>query len=167
MTPTHSNPVKEPLVGLFYFLWLGEHGRHKPYDVTKILAADPDAGHKPDSPVWGGEGVYHHWGEPLYGYYYSDDEWVVRRHMKLIMQSGVDFLFFDTTNAVIYEKNAKLVMRVLQEYHDDGWTIPQVMFYTNTASGKTVGNIYNAIYKPGFAKDTWKSLKSSIHGNGR
>ena len=158
MTTTHSNSAKEPLVGLFYFLWLGEHGRHKPYDVTKILAADPDAGHKPDSPVWGGEGVYHHWGEPLYGYYYSDDEWVVRRHMKLIMQSGVDFLFFDTTNAVIYENNAKLVMRVLQEYHDDGWTIPQVMFYTNTASGRTVENIYNAIYKPGFAKDTWFQL---------
>ena len=30
-----------------------------------------------------------------------DDEWVVRRHMRLIMQAGIDFLFFDTTNAVI------------------------------------------------------------------
>ena len=38
-------------VGLFYFLWLGEHGRKGPYDVTKILEADPDAGQKPDSPL--------------------------------------------------------------------------------------------------------------------
>ena len=75
------------LVGLFYFLWLGEHGRKGPYDVTKILAADPDAGRKPSAPCWGGVGVYHHWGEPLYGYYFSNDEWVVRRHMKLIMQA--------------------------------------------------------------------------------
>ena len=28
-------------VGLFYFLWLGEHGRKGPWDVSKILAADP------------------------------------------------------------------------------------------------------------------------------
>ena len=143
------------LVGLFYFLWLGEHGRHKPYDVSKIVEEDPDIGHKPASPLWGGYGVYHHWGEPFYGYYYSNDEWVVRRHMKLLMQANVDFLFFDTTNAAIYRDNAKLVMRVLQEYHDEGWKIPQVMFYTNTSSGLTVLDIYDSIYKPGYCKDTW------------
>ena len=146
------------LVGMFYFLWLGEHGRHKPYDISKITAEDPDIGHKPASPLWGGYGVYHHWGEPFYGYYYSNDEWVVRRHMKLLMQADVDFLFFDTTNAAIYRENAKLVMRVLQEYHDEGWKIPQVMFYTNTASGLTVLDIYDSIYKPGWCPDTWFCL---------
>ena len=30
------------LVGLFYFLWLGEHGRKGPYDVTKILGQIAD-----------------------------------------------------------------------------------------------------------------------------
>ncbi len=146
---------KDRLVGLFYFLWLGEHGRHRPYDVSKIVAEDPDVGHKPDSPLWGGYGVYHHWGEPFYGYYYSNDEWVVRKHMKLIMQADIDFLFFDTTNACIYPENCKLVMRVLQEYHDAGWKIPQVMFYTNTQSGKTVQKIYDAVYRPEYCKDTW------------
>ncbi len=146
------------LVGLFYFLWLGEHGRHRPYDVSKIIAADPDVGHKPDSPLWGGYSTYHHWGEPFYGYYYSNDEWVVRKHMKLIMQADIDFLFFDTTNAAIYPHNCKLVMRVLQEYHDAGWKIPRVMFYTNTASGKTVQQIYDAVYRPGYCRDTWFCL---------
>jgi len=142
-------------IGLFYFLWLGEHGRHAPYDVSKILADDPDAGHNPDSNVWGGEGMYHHWGEPLYGYYYSDDEWVVRKHMKLLIAADIDFLFFDTTNAAIYEKNAKLIMRVLDEYASDGWKIPKVMFYTNTNSGKTVDEIYNKIYAPAYMPHTW------------
>lgn len=150
---------KDRLVGMFYFLWLGEHGRHRPYDISKIVATDPEVGHKPQSPLWGGHGVYHHWGEPFYGYYYSNDEWVVRKHMKLLMQADVDFLFFDTTNAVIYPENAKLVMRVLQEYHDEGWRIPQVMFYTNSASGATVQKIYDAVYKPGYCRDTWFCLK--------
>ena len=151
-------PRENRLVGMFYFLWLGEHGRHKPYDISKITAEDPDIGHKPASPLWGGHGVYHHWGEPFYGYYYSDDEWVVRRHMKLLMQADIDFLFFDTTNAAIYRDNAKMVMRVLQEYHDEGWKIPQVMFYTNTSSGLTVLDIYDSIYKPGWCPDTWFCL---------
>ena len=156
-TYLHGNyPAPRPnQVGLFYFLWLGEHGRHKPYDVSKITAEHPDAGYHPDADYWGGVGTYHHWGEPFYGYCYSDDEWVVRRHMKLLIQSGIDFLYFDTTNAVIYEKNAKLVLRVLQEYYDDGWRIPQIMFYTNTRSGDTAKALYEAIYKPGYCPDTW------------
>lgn len=146
---------KSRTVGLFYFLWLGEHGRHTPFDISKIVSADPNAGLKPDSSVWGNIGTYHHWGEPFFGYYYSDDEWVIRRHMMLFCDAGVDFLFFDTTNAVIYENNVKIVLRVLQEYHDAGFRIPKVMFYTNTASGDTVERIYHAIYKPKYCPDTW------------
>ena len=154
-TPTNecSLPRKNRQVGLFYFLWCGEHGRHLPLDISKIVAKNPDAGHHPE--VWGDIGQMHHWGEPFYGYYYSDDEWVIRKHMKLLMQADIDFLFFDTTNAVIYENNAKKVMSVLQEYHDQGFKIPRVMFYTNTQSGKTVQRIYDAIYKQNFCPDTW------------
>lgn len=150
-----KRPNKERAVGLFYFLWCGEHGRHAPYDISKIIEADPNAGYHTDSPLWGGIGTYHHWGEPFFGYYYSDDEWVIRRHMSLFCDAGVDFLYFDTTNAVIYEKNVKIVLSVLQEYYDAGFRIPKVMFYTNTMSGKTVDTIYNSIYKPCFCPNTW------------
>ncbi len=149
---------KDRYVGMFYFLWLGEHGRNKPYDVSKIVAADPEAGYHTDSELWGPETAYHHWGEPFYGYYYSDDEWVVRRHMKLLIQADVDFLFFDTTNAATYDHNVRIVMSVLSEYHKDGWKIPKVMFYTNTASGKTAQHIYENFYKPGFCPKTWFCL---------
>ncbi len=146
------------LVGLFYFLWLGEHGRHRPYDISKITAEDPQIGYKPDSPLWGGHGVYHHWGEPFYGYYYMNDEWVVRRHMKLLIQADIDFLFFDTTNGPIYAENACMIMRILQEYHDAGWKIPKVMFYTHSYSGKTAERLYHIIYRQGYCSDTWFCL---------
>ena len=154
-TPVYEcpDPRKNRSVGLFYFLWCGEHGRYAPLDISKIVAKDPQAGYHPE--VWGDIGQMHHWGEPFFGYYYSDDEWVIRKHMKLLMQADIDFLFFDTTNAVIYENNAKKVMSVLQEYHDQGFKIPRVMFYTNTQSGKTVQKIYDAIYKQNFCPDTW------------
>ena len=52
-------------VGLFYFLWHGEHGKDGPWDISKILAADPEAWKKPNGPMWGPWGAYHHWGEPF------------------------------------------------------------------------------------------------------
>ena len=146
-------PKGNRLVGLFYFLWLG--GKHAPYDVSKIVASDPEIGYKLDSPLWGPFGTYHHWGEPFYGYYHSNDEWVVRRHIKLFMQADIDFLFFDVTNAAIYRDNALLVMRILQEYHDAGYRVPKVMFYTNTYSGKTARKIYDEIYSQNLYPDTW------------
>ena len=44
---------KDRYVGLFYFLWLGAHRNGGPYDITQILAQDPEAMEKKDSPLWG------------------------------------------------------------------------------------------------------------------
>ena len=65
-------------VGIFYFLWHQDVPRRSatkpgPLDIAKIKAQDPDALKKPDSPLWGGIGASHYWGEPLYGYYRSTD----------------------------------------------------------------------------------------------
>jgi len=96
---------KDRYVGIFYFLWLGQHVKKDTeiYDNTKLLKSSPEllwdtAGNKA-SPV----GEYHFWGEPLFGYYNSLDEWVMRRHIKMLTLAGVDFLVFDTTNAVTYD----------------------------------------------------------------
>lgn len=143
-------------VGMFYFLWSGEHSSDlRPLDVTKLLESDPDAGYHTDSPAWGGVGVMHHWGEPLYGYYKSKDEWVMRRHIKLLTDADIDFLVLDTTNAVTYESTARMLFTLLSEYRRSGFNTPKVVFYTNTASGETTQKIYDAFYKTGFCSDSW------------
>lgn len=153
------SPRENRTVGMFYFLWLGEHGRHKPYDVSKIMEM-----HKGDGmdvnfySEWGSIGTYHHWGEPLYGYYYSDDEWVIRRHMKLLIQADIDFIYLDTTNAVTYDKNVKILLKVLLEYQNEGFKIPKVMFYTNSNSGGTVEHIFKNIYSNSEYNTLWYCL---------
>lgn len=147
-------------VGMFYFLWCGEHDgpnnmKVPPLDVTKIIAADKNAGYKPDSDIWGGYSVMHHWGEPIFGYYYSRDEWVMRRHIIMLTNAGIDFLVIDTTNFLIYEHNAKMLLRLLEEYRTEGFETPKVVFYTNTRSGETAMNLYNAIYKENYMKNSW------------
>jgi hypothetical protein len=75
-------------IGIFYFLWLGQHGVDGPYDNTKILEQAPEAVTDPAHPLWGPQEAFHFWGEPLYGYYLNDDAWVLRKHVQLLTSAG-------------------------------------------------------------------------------
>ena len=102
---TVSAGASDKKVGVFYFLWNGEHNLDGPYDVTKIIANDPNAFQSDAS--WtaaggGPMGYFHHWSEPLFGYYFQADKWVVRKHCQMLTDAGVDFIVFDATNANPY-----------------------------------------------------------------
>jgi hypothetical protein len=146
-------------VGLFYWPWIGQPYAPDIYDATKIAALpngikilthfdylNPDI-----SP----NGAAHYWGEPLWGYYNSDDEWVIRKQMQMITIAGVDFIFFDTTNALIYSNVFLKVCAVIDEMLKNGWSPPKVVFYTHSHSLQTVRDLYAALYQPGRYPDTW------------
>lgn len=155
-TRAETGPRREGrYVGLFYFLWLGQHGTSGPFDNSEILAQYPEAVWDPAHPAWGPENAFHFWGEPLYGYYLNDDAWVLRRHVQLLTSAGVDFIVFDTTNAVTYKKVYDVLFRVLDEVWGQGFIVPQFAFYTNTDSGTTIADLYEDIYKPGRYKHLW------------
>jgi len=153
-----AGPLKhDRFVGIFYFLWLGQHGRQDigPFDVTEIMAEHPHALTQPTSPPWGPSGAYHFWGEPLYGYYRSDDPWVIRRHANLLADAGIDTLIFDATNAVTYRDIYRAICKVFSEVRDEGGRTPQIAFMLNTRAGATARRIYEDLYKPGLYKDLW------------
>lgn len=122
---------KQRQVGLFYYLWLGQHGTQGPYDVSKIEAQDPHALDKPDSPLWPDPShtPMLHWGESLFGYYLSTDEWVLRRHVEMFIDAGIDVLYFDTTNGYHYREVTDKLFPILQEYHDKGFKVPKFCYY--------------------------------------
>ena len=150
-------------VGVFYFLWLdlvGERYRRPegdgPYDIAKILAADPDAAGKPDSPLWGPPGgTMHYWGEPLYGYYHSADPWVLRRHARLLSDAGVDVLIFDTTNTQTYFTTVRALGEAFCQVRKEGGRTPQIAYMVNTKAGETAEKIYMELYKPGLYRELW------------
>ena len=127
----------------------------RPYDIGKILARDPDALKKPESPLWGRIGEYHYWGEPLYGYYRSADPWVIRRHAQLLADAGVDTLIFDTTNAETYRNVYLALCEVFQQVRQTGGRTPQIAFMVNTQAGATAQKLYNELYKPGLYPELW------------
>lgn len=152
---------KGKIVGLFYYLWLGYHGTQGPYDVTKILEKQPDAMYHPESPVW--PNPEHtpmlHWGEPLFGYYLSQDVWVLRRHVQMFIDAGIDVLFFDVTNGFTYRKSYLALFEVLREYNKQGFKAPKVCFYTAPGiRGCGTGNLmdlWEQLYEPRLYSDLY------------
>ena len=142
-------------VGIFYFLWLGEHGDNGIQDITKILEQYGDQAGLASCPGWGPVFSIHHFAEPLYGYYYSIDTWVMRKHVELLSNAGIDFLYFDTTNNYAYTENVLRLMSILHEFNRRGYEAPKVCFYTHTGADERVKTIYNAIYKKNLYPDTW------------
>lgn len=142
-------------VGLFYFLWMGEHGDDGIFDITKILAAGKDAAKKASYSGWGPVNAMHYWSEPLYGYYYSKDKWVMRKHIEELTLANVDFLYIDATNGYPYINNALNLMSIMHEFNEQGYTAPKIVFYTHSQCPQTVRSIYNGIYKKNKYPDTW------------
>lgn len=148
-------------VGIFYSLWLGQHknGQKGIYNIQHLLDTNPtalyDPAGTPESPL----GEFHFWGKPLYGYYSMSDPWVVTRHIELLTNASIDYLCIDATNAVIYTKPLENLLTVLDQFMKQGFKIPQVVFYTNSASGTTVDKLYNQFYKSGEFEKLWFSPK--------
>ena len=136
-------------VGIFYFLWAGEHGTAGPYDNSLIAQTE---GATDSERNWlkaggGAVGAHHFWGKPMFGYYKQSDQWVMRKHVQMLTDAGIDFLVFDTTNAFTYTDSALNLMAILDEYSKLGWNVPKVSFMTNSSSGDTMNRIYAEIYQ--------------------
>jgi len=141
-------------VGMFYFLWHGESSTTT-YNITDLLENDQDS-------LWNKSGnaksplyAFHYWNEPLFGYYRSNDKWVIARHCEMLTAAGVDFLAFDTNNGPIYPDQFLALCEVFQEYYDAGWDVPKICFMTKSSSPSTMEEIYNTLYKDGLYKDLW------------
>ncbi len=146
----------ERYIGLFYFLWHGEHGDSGIFDLQKIIdECGVEAAGSTNCGKYGPVGAMHFFAEPLYGYYYANDAWVMRKHVELLTNANIDFLYFDVTNSYTYLHNALQLMEILHEFNEQGYDAPQIVFYTNSGSYSVVRSVYDNIYAKNLYPDTW------------
>jgi len=143
-------------VGIFYFTWLKNIGVH---DNSVILKKYPDAIRTNASPPWGPKNAFHFWGEPLFGYYRSDDPWILRRHAALLSDAGVDFIVLDATNSAIYADVVSVMIEVFAEQRATGQHVPRITFMVNSNAKRTAQRIHDTFYKPNPDPDLWFQFK--------
>lgn len=152
-TVTLGTP-NEKKVGIFYFIWHESNKNSMPlYDHTDAYLSGGMDG------LWeemtsGPEGFAHYWAEPYFGYYASDDEWVLRKHAEQLSAAGVDFVYLDASNGYLYEHNYMTLLKVWSEMRQEGQDTPQVAFLCGSSLDE-FNSLWNQLYKPGLYEDLW------------
>ena len=144
-------------VGIFYFLW-----RDREQDsISTISPSDHYAAwlEGGEDALWdcmmeGGEGHPHYWAEPYFGYYSSNDEWVLRKHAYMLAEAGVDFVFFDTTNNNLHTVSHQALLKVWEEVRQEGYEVPKICFMVGSYEAE-FAELYNTVYKKGMYEDLW------------
>ena len=139
-------------VGMFYFLWHESSGPL--WDHTKSYEEGGLEG------LWktmrsGSLGFAHYWAEPYFGYYRSNDEWVVRKHGAMLAEAGIDFVFFDATNGLLYKQCYESVLKVWSQMRKEGTKTPDVCFLMQDGNSRELAEIWNDLYSVGLYEDLW------------
>lgn len=148
-----AGPVKpDKLVGIFYWTWHVPRGRGGPNDNTKLIAAAKDG--KVD---WPEKVCPHHWGEPELGYYLMTDPFVIRKHASMLVDAGIDVVFFDTTNPPFTWKDEyEALCRVYIDMRREGNRTPAIGFICPFGNPLPVlVRIWEDLYRPGLWSDLW------------
>lgn len=170
-TSEEVGPIRQQKrVGIFYFLWHGLHGydqhanptdgregvkppgpndQSSPHDLTRWLAGGGDPA------KLGALQSFHHWGRSENGYYLSDDEWVIRRHLRSLSDAGVDVLILDATNGFTYRDVYRNLFRIMGEMRAAGEPTPQAAFITHFKAAATIKKLREELYDPGLHPELW------------
>lgn len=146
---------KQRTVGIFYITWhtAGLHdGQPYTRDVSKLIEADPMCTRgNPDFPY-----ATYHWGEPEYGYFLSQDRYVIRHDLSMLADAGVDVLIMDVTNAVCYWDEWEVLFQTMQEMKALGNRVPKFCFWAfNGNVIDVVQSLYERYYKTPRYQDCW------------
>ena len=149
-------PKNDRCVGLFYSLW-HKNLRHIPgnFNMTEYLKTRPGFMDFTAHPPGGPDYPEFYWAEPLFGYYRSGDPWVIRKHLVLLADAGVDYLIFDTTNAHLYDEELTQLLQIGEELQAKGVKVPLFSFFLNHESEWKSEALYKNWYQPGKHESMW------------
>jgi hypothetical protein len=155
-------------VGVFYFMVHGTVAKHDtatpPYDVASDILDNSvilkqlrgDLG--PNNPAY--LNAYHTpgnywWGEPAVGYFLSDDQWVHRRNLRMLANAGVDVIFLDATNAVLYEDAQRALFQAADDLMREGIAVPKIGYVLHAKMAETAQRVYDQFYANNRYRDLW------------
>lgn len=149
-------------IGMFYWTWhTDDLAAPEIMDITQILKKDSTAATNPDNPLWKGyNGGTFWWDQPLFGYYRTTDEWVLRKHAEMLADAGVDVVFFDCTNgSFTWKSSYTKLLEVWEQARLDGVNTPKVAFILPFAATPdevvSINELYTDLYEPKLYTDLW------------
>ena len=163
-----GDPREDRTLAMFYWTWHVSQGAgNSPFNVQKFL--DNEAANGTDLTTiindygysgWPVGAFQNFWDEPIYGYYRTNDEWVLRRHAELLANAGVDVIFTDNTNGTYTWKDSYVPLF-------DSWTAAQkagvaapkvsfmLPFSASEDSRTQLKYLYTDVFREGKYRSLW------------
>jgi hypothetical protein len=160
---TAGKPRSGKYVGIFYWTWRTDiQNKMKVLNISQVLRQFPEEAGDFSGPIWNTQSCGW-WDEPLFGYYRSSDDWVLRKHAQMLANAGVDVVFFDCTNSTWTWKSSYMeLLKVWEQARKDGVKTPQIAFILHFEACKEslseIEELYYDLYQPGLYKDLWFKL---------
>ena len=155
-------PREDKTLAMFYWTWHTKETASKgAVNTTELLKEYPYAKNDYNHQAWAGKGHYCFWNEPIYGFYTTEDPWVLRKQAELLANAGVDTIFTDNTNGGFTWRESYFVLYPTWEdaMKNGGVDVPKVSYllpFGNHSGARSQAQvIYEDIYKPGLYKDLW------------
>ncbi len=153
--------LKNDLVGICYSTWFDNALRD---DVKPTIIADEEkTNYKNVVP-----NRFYYWAEPEPGFYKSSDKAVIRKHMEMLSDAGVDFIILDNTNVRItwyldYEnvweyfinRPTVAILDTIVEMRSEGKKTPYVVFW-NSSFLEDGWFVAEKIYEQYLTQEKWK-----------
>lgn len=160
-----GDPRDDKTLAMFYWTWhTTEVAKRGAVNTTELMEKYPDAKNDYDHEAWKNTGRYCFWNEPIYGYYTTEDPWVLRKQAELLANAGVDVIFADNSNGSETWSSCYEVLYPTWEsaMNEGGVDVPKVSyllpFGPNEGSKLQAEAIYKDIYEPGRYQDLWYYL---------
>ena len=156
----------ERVVGIFYHTWHTEFAENRvPVNITDVVKEYPEAAKNvKKNDFWRQkfERFYapgYFWNEPLFGYYNTVDEFVLRKHAEMLADAGVDFIFIDGTNgSFMWEEGVDALLKVFAEAKEDGVDAPQVVFWLSLGEKRNRIKQLQLMYQRWYSKPEYEDM---------
>lgn len=154
-------------VGIFYHTWHTDfHYNRVPVNIQKVIEEYPEAAIDVTKNKWWVKNIEkkfepgYFWNEPLFGFYKTQDEYVLRKHAEMLADAGVDFIYIDGTNGrYMWEDGVEAILKVFAEARKDGVKAPQIVFWLSLSESANriaqISLMYEKWYSDPKYDDLW------------
>ncbi len=152
-------------LAIFYWTWHVDLSYNEPFNNTAFTTEHPEAINDYYHKGWPTSGTAFFWNEPLFGYYRTDDEWVLRKHAEMLTNAGIDVIFTDNTNGNFTWKSSYVPLyNTWAQLQQNGMNTPKVSFML--PFGATQGSLeqLESLYLDIYRSDKYQSLWYYLDG---
>ena len=166
LTNAEVGDLKEDkTLATFYWTWHVDLSFNEPFNNTAFTTEHPEAINDYYHEGWPTSGTAFFWNEPLFGYYRTDDEWVLRKHAEMLTNAGIDVIFTDNTNGnYTWKSSYTPLYETWSQMQQNGMNTPKVSFML--PFGPTSGSLeqLESLYLDVYRSDKYHSLWYYLDG---